>query len=1127
MKFFRFSFLCSIIFFKPCEAQTHVNGYAHVISIAGSTINVSNVNETYDTFEDGEKIIIMQMQDDVIGDTSNTATFGDIGSVKSAGLYEYATILSHTELAGVVTSITIAGSFTNTYNVGTNNSVQVISYPVLGSPNYTTTSDITGLAWDGSIGGVIAFEVNGILNLNNNINADGIGFRGGQRSDEYGTYLDGCDELIFKEIPGHHGSKGEGIYKNTSQQWNNARGKIINGGGGGNEYNAGGGGGGGYTRGGEGGPGYGCFNAPNGVGGKGGIALSPNVNISAARLFMGGGGGGGQQDTYTATDGENGGGIIIIKASKIKTPQVCASILITANGISNNIPSAGDGAGGAGAGGTITINCPDFDVINPVCLLISANGGNGGDCTYSSTVGAGGGGGQGAVIYTNCTPAIVINSSFTKSGKGGKNDSGGASFAENGNGIDNLGVFYLPQPIALFGSTINCKGTATVFNDSSTSFFGTINSWSWNFGDTILLNTSQNPSHLYSNAGSHSATLIIKNNFGCVDTITKLVHIYYDPITSFTHTDVCFGDTMHFINTSSVDTSASITSYLWVFGDGSANSSLKNENHYFSLPGTYPVKLVTTTANGCSDTAVVPVKVYDAPTAAFNLNNTCLFDSALFTDTSVNPTMGTIANWSWDFGDASPIDTAVSNPHHLYPSSGNYQVTLITYSSNLNCSDTVKHTITIFPMPLANYGFENVCLNQQVHFTDSSTVSAGTITSWFWGFADGSTASTVQNPANLYANAGTYVVSLIITTSNSCKDTVTKSVIVHPLPNVGFSAANVCLGSNTLFADVTTIATTDALQSWTWNFGDNSSLVLNQNPSHLYAAAGAYPVQLLVVSNFGCSDSLTKTAIVNPNPIVNFTANDTAGCEPLCVSFQNVSSNNASSLWDLGDGSPASNSQDQFHCFANDSVFSSQFFTVTLTVTSDSGCITTKTKNNYIAVYPSPNASFTVQPETAIITNPVISITDLSTGTNFWKWNFGDTTTSMVANPAHHSYADTGTYQIILIASTQYNCKDTAYQTITIEPDFMFFIPNAFTPDGDGVNDTFTGKGVFINTFEMTIFDRWGNLIFISDDINKGWDGKVNHGNEMAKQDVYVYLFKVIDFKLKPHSYKGIVSLIR
>jgi len=108
-----------------------------------------------------------------------------------------------------------------------------------------------------------------------------------------------------------------------------------------------------------------------------------------------------------------------------------------------------------------------------------------------------------------------------------------------------------------------------------------------------------------------------------------------------------------------------------------------------------------------------------------------------------------------------------------------------------------------------------------------------------------------------------------------------------------------------------------------------------------------------------------------------------------------------------------------------------------------------------------------------------------------------------------------------------YSCVDSTYKTVTIEPEFLFYIPNAFTPNDDGINDYFSGKGIFIKEYEMMIFDRWGNLIFYTDDINKPWDGRANHGTEIAQRDVYVYTVKITDINRKKHSYKGTVTLER
>ena len=416
--------------------------------------------------------------------------------------------------------------------------------------------------------------------------------------------------------------------------------------------------------------------------------------------------------------------------------------------------------------------------------------------------------------------------------------------------------------------------------------------------------------------------------------------------------------------------------------------------------------------------------------------------------------MGSIGSWSWNFGDGSPLNTTVLSPTHLYPATGNYVVTLISYSSTLGCSDTATATITVFPMPVANFNSADVCLIQPMNFSDLSTVPSGTITNWSWNFGDGTPLIFIQNPSHTYTVAGTYSVTLIVTTNNGCIDTIVKSVIAHPMPNAQFTTGNVCDGNSVQFTDVSTLAAPDMITSWSWNLGDGSPVTTIQNPSHLYAGMGTYNILLTVVSNFGCSDSVSRVIKVNPNPVVNFTANDTVGCEKLCVTFLDLSTissgTNVQWVWGFGDG----NTSYDPHCFTTDSVFSPQYFDVTLTVTSDSGCVSTFSKNNYITVYPKPDANFNIQPTIASIINPVISYTNLTTGGNFWNWSLGDFSISSLFNPAPHTYSDTGSYLVTLISTTNYGCADTAYNTVIIDPDFVFYIPNAFTPGGGNVNKT-------------------------------------------------------------------------
>lgn len=691
-----------------------------------------------------------------------------------------------------------------------------------------------------------------------------------------------------------------------------------------------------------------------------------------------------------------------------------------------------------------------------------------------------------------------------------------------------------PAPTANFTFTNKCSGTAVPFNSTSTSTApDAITNWNWKFGDNTI-GTGSSISHLYSAPGNYNVTLIVTTNNSCSDTIVHPITVFNNAVAGFTYNNVCLGDSMHFTNTSTVILPDAITGYLWDFGYSGNISNVKNPAHQYVSPGTFNVTLVTTTSNGCSDESTIPVNIYDPPTSAFTVNNTCLADSVLFSNTTLSPAMGTTASWSWNFGDGSALETSTFSPKHLYPSVGNYTITLISKSSNLGCPDTITQSITVYPMPVADFNAADVCQNQIMNFDDLTTVTgSSTIASWSWNFGDATAIGVAQNPVHTYANPGSYSGTLIVTSSSGCKDTITKNVIVHPLPVAIISTNNTCTGITSQFMDQSVIVvnpTNDVIQSWGWDYGDGSPVAANQNTSHLYTNAGSYPVELLISSSFGCLDSVTQMVFIHPNPSVNFVASDTVGCEPLCISLQNgsaIATGNLSYVWNFGDGSGVSNSIESVHCYTNDSTFSPNVLNVTLTAVSDSGCAVSLTKNNYITVYPLPNAAFTIQPQTITITDPVITFNNVSSGSNVWHWNFGDMDTSLLQHPPDHTYADTGTYSITLIASTLYNCIDTMYQAIVIEPDFAFYVPNAFTPNEDGINDTFTGTGMFIKNFEMMIFDRWGNLMFSTDNINKPWDGRKNNGNEIAQQDVYVYSIKLSDFKKRNYTYKGIVTLVR
>ena len=546
----------------------------------------------------------------------------------------------------------------------------------------------------------------------------------------------------------------------------------------------------------------------------------------------------------------------------------------------------------------------------------------------------------------------------------------------------------------------------------------------------------------------------------------------------------------------------------------------------FTTAGTYHITLALTCGGVVSNT--VKTLVVEPPPIASAGND---FTKCKYQSVPITGTGGII--YKWYNSDFSTLLSS-SNPffaHDTVPKTYN----VIVKDAN-GCVDTADVDVAV-TLPHAKFIADSACLHQPSSFTDSSTVLNQTIAAWSWSFGDNSLVDLTQNPTHIYPNYGTFNATLVAITANGCKDTITKTVLVHPIPIVHFYtnpvAVGICDGTGISFFDLTTIASPDNVQFWNWNFGDGTAIDPNQNTTHLYDSADTYHIKLTAISNFGCKDSITEIITINPNPFVNFTVDKLKGCELLCISFHDSSSitlgNNVHWTWNVGDGSPETHSQIFDHCYINDSVFAPISFNITLTVTSDSGCVSTLSKNNYITVYPNPVADFTTDPRTTTLINPLFEFKNLSTGADFWNWDLGDAHSSILQNPEPHAYPnDTGTYTIQLITTTQYGCRDTANETIVVTPDFVFYIPNAFTPfNVDGVNDYFFGKGIGIIIYDIWIFDRWGNMIFHGNDLNDKWDGKANQGSDIAQMDVYVWKVELTDVFHKKHSYIGTVTLVK
>ena len=441
------------------------------------------------------------------------------------------------------------------------------------------------------------------------------------------------------------------------------------------------------------------------------------------------------------------------------------------------------------------------------------------------------------------------------------------------------------------------------------------------------------------------------------------------------------------------------------------------------------------------------------------------------------------------------------------------------------------------PLPQVAFTAPTVCFGTTTVFMDQTTISSGNIASWSWNFGDPLTTndiSSLQNPTYLYTTSGTFNVTLICTSSNGCVSLITIPVFVNTVPVANFNAISSCLGTATIFNDLS-VPTTGVVANWVWDFGDGSPISNQQNPSYTYPNDSTFNVSLIVTNTAGCTDTFNLPVTINPLPIVAFSADTFEGCSPLCVNFINQSSivtgNIVGWSWNFGDSNALSTLQNPSHCYNFNGLF-----TVTLSAISNGGCITTFAIPNMITAHPSPIASFTSTPYATSITSPITFFTDLSQGNPItWQWNFGDVNslsdTSIIPNPQYTYTSTVGTiYNVTLMVSNQYGCTDDTTIQITIESDFNFHIPNAFTPNDDGINDVFLGYGYGgITEYQIWIFDRWGTLMFNSVNINEAWDGTYN--NQPVQIDVYMW--KVSLYALdklnnnKKHMLVGTVTIVK
>jgi gliding motility-associated-like protein len=612
---------------------------------------------------------------------------------------------------------------------------------------------------------------------------------------------------------------------------------------------------------------------------------------------------------------------------------------------------------------------------------------------------------------------------------------------------------------------------------------------------------------------------------GCSQTYTQVAIINPLPNVVLSVTNTCLGGVTSYTNLSTIS-SGTISNYLWDYNfDGTIDNTTLNGSNSFLTAGNFTTQLTVISNLNCSATQLIGVTIYPNPITAFTANSVCSGNGTLFTSTSTISS-GSITNYQWQFGDST--SSILSNPSHTYSTSGIHNV-LLTITSNNNCSSTYSTSIEVYPKPTPNFSTSIVCFNQATTFSTSSSISSGTINKYLWDFDNnGTNDDSTVNPVHIYPTWGTTLSKLKIISNYNCANQIIHPILVHANPTVQFYAPSTCLSHTTSFTN-NSASIDGSIANTLWDFNaDFIPDAMTTNPTHYFSIAGVYPVQLEIQTQYGCKNTLIKNVYINAIPVISFDAQNNSGCPILCVNFTNsctISSGSISQFqWDFGDGSAISTNPFPTHCYQTG------IYSVTLKAISDSGCIAGTMLPEIVTVYPKPIAGFNVTPSSIDVLGPLIEVTDQSIGANTIAYKFDDGTIKNTRN-FNHTFSSiyAKTVAIMQIAVNTNGCRDSITKRVDIKPAFTIYFPNAFTPNSDGINDGFKALGIGIKEFNLQIYDRWGALIFESDDINKAWDGSIN-GNgdyENAKQDVYVWKATVKDVLLKTHDLIGHVSIVK
>jgi gliding motility-associated-like protein len=683
-------------------------------------------------------------------------------------------------------------------------------------------------------------------------------------------------------------------------------------------------------------------------------------------------------------------------------------------------------------------------------------------------------------------------------------------------------VIKVVGPTANFTSASagGCKNASVTFNDNSTSSgVSAINKWTFDFGDGNSKSFTSAPfTHTYPDTGTYVPKLTVQDAMGCEDTYALKDSIFISTlVVDFTsdYDTICPKSNVQF-------TSESIgreLTYLWYFGNGGTSTDTDPIYSYGGDNATYDVKLVITDRGGCKDSVTKTRFITTLkPVPAFDIEDTLTICPPI--ETKFTFKGSDYESFEWDFGDGST--STLKNPTHFYNAYGEYTPKLILTGYG-GCKDSVSANVHVFDpstVTKLNYSPLDACNELTVNFSVTPIPNM----KFVMGFGDGTYDTTMATSyQHFYGSPAIYDPILTYADKQGCIAGVggPSVKVIGAEPFFGVDRKKFCDSGTVYFTNYT--IGNDPVVSRTWDFDDGSTST-DVDPIHNFTQPGLYSVSQSVTTQQGCSKTFYDTIRVyrTPDPYIT---GDSIGCLNATLNLKAnlvVPDTSITWKWTLGNRElNTANISLNFQASGN--------YTVYLQASNLLGCSDTTKKDLFVPEIPQITVSEDpVIPVTTGITLPVTYGPEVIS----YQWTPAKNLSCTECPTPYANPKLTTTYNVKV--ADKYGCTNTANVTVTTVCNGLnYFLPNTFSPNGDGVNDIFAPRGVGLTRVNsMRVFNRWGEMVFekmnfMANDRTPtgGWDGTFK--GKPASADIYVYIIEFVCENAAIVPVKGNVALVR